>query len=170
LVARQTVAGAKAPGNKPIFSPHRRTGTLAVVAVWGDMAIESTLMKTILLVEDNAVAREGLTVLLRQHGFLIIQAEHGEEALNYLRNGPPPDLILLDMLMPVLDGWHFLGYLKGIEKAASIPIIVTTGTILTREWTRENGCAGFVHKPIELDALLEEIRRCLESARSKEPE
>jgi CheY-like chemotaxis protein len=125
------------------------------------MASETTVGKTILVAEDNAVAREGLTVLLRQRGFLVIQAEHGEEALNYLRHGPPPDLILLDMLMPILDGWHFLEYLRQIDKAQSIPIIVTTATILTREWAIDHGCAGFVHKPIDINELLEEIRRCL---------
>ena len=49
----------------------------------------------------------------------------------------------------------------GDEGLAAIPIIVVTGTILTLEWARSHGCAGFVHKPIEPGALLDEIRRCL---------
>ena len=118
------------------------------------------VVKTLLVVEDDSITREGLALILCREGFAVVMAANGEEALDCLRKNPDTDLILLDMLMPVLDGWHFLKCLKKMKKAA-IPVIVTTGTILTREWARDNGCAGYVRKPIEIDALLEEIRRCL---------
>jgi CheY-like chemotaxis protein len=117
--------------------------------------------RMLLVVEDNAVAREGLAVLLRREGYRVSTVANGEEALAYLRDRPPPALILLDMLMPVLDGWHFLERLRGEVALPDVPVIVTTGTILTREWARTHGCQGFLRKPIELDALLEEVRLCL---------
>jgi two-component system, chemotaxis family, chemotaxis protein CheY len=128
------------------------------------MATEAKAMTTILVVEDDAVTREGLAVLLCREGFAVATAANGQEALDYLRQNPAPDLILLDMLMPVLDGWHFLERVKRTKPAAAVPIVITTATILTRAWANDHGCAGFVRKPLELDALLEEIRRCLRPA------
>jgi CheY-like chemotaxis protein len=119
--------------------------------------------KTLLVVEDNEVARMGLAAVLRRHGYAVVLAANGQEALHYLAGNPAPDLILLDMLMPVLDGWRFLEQLKQSGRLGTTPIVVTTGTVLTREWAGDHGCAGFVKKPIDVDPLLEEIRRCLEA-------
>jgi CheY-like chemotaxis protein len=66
--------------------------------------------------------------------------------------------------MPVLDGWHFLERLRKPPAATGPPIIVTTGSNLTREWAESHGCAGFVRKPIQETALLAEVRRCLGEA------
>jgi two-component system, chemotaxis family, chemotaxis protein CheY len=116
--------------------------------------------QTIMVVEDNAIAREGLSVILRRHGYNVLGFENGLDALTHLGTGAPPDLILLDMLMPVLDGWHFLQRLRESPQG-SVPIVVTTGTILTREWAAQNGCAGFLKKPIEEDEVVDEINRIL---------
>jgi len=124
------------------------------------MAAAERPAKTIMVVEDNAIAREGLAVILRRHGFNVIAFENGLDALNHMATGTTQDLILLDMLMPVLDGWHFLQHVKGLP-AGSAPVVVTTGTILTREWAAQNGCAGFLRKPIDEDELLDEINRLL---------
>ena len=62
--------------------------------------------------------------------------------------------------MPVLDGWHFLDRLKK-SPHGSVPVVVTTGTILSREWAAAHGCAGFLKKPVEEADLLAEFRRCL---------
>jgi CheY-like chemotaxis protein len=116
--------------------------------------------KTIMVVEDNAIAREGLAVILRRHGYNVIAFENGLDALSHVAKGSKQDLILLDMVMPLLDGWHFLNRLKSLP-VGSTPVVVTTGTILTREWASQNGCAGFLRKPIEEDELLDEINRHL---------
>ncbi len=110
-----------------------------------------------MVVEDNDLSREELALTLRKAGYEVISVHHGREALDYLEVGPSPDLILLDMLMPVLDGWHFL------QKSPhpSAPIIITTSTILTREWATAHGCAGFLRKPISTEELLAEVHRCL---------
>jgi CheY-like chemotaxis protein len=114
---------------------------------------------TILIVEDNELARANLTKILESAGYRTDAAVNGREALDYLESKPSPDLILLDMLLPVLDGWRFLEELQRIKKPTA-PIIVTTGTVLSRKWAEDHGCAGFVRKPIDVEKLLHEIQRC----------
>ena len=125
------------------------------------MQAEAPARKSILVIDDNAVTREGLNVILSNAGYAITVAENGQRGMDLLDAGPAPDLILLDMLMPVLDGWHFLKQIQQDRRFAAVPIVVVTGTILTREWAQSQGCGGFIHKPIEPELLLEEIRRCL---------
>lgn len=122
-----------------------------------------TPAKTLLVVEDDNLARQGLALLLRREGYDVLQAADGKEALALLASGSDPDLILLDMLMPVLDGWHFLRQIHA-EGAPAIPTIVVTSTVLTRQWAEDHGCCGFVKKPIDPQALLGEIRPCLEES------
>jgi two-component system chemotaxis response regulator CheY len=116
---------------------------------------------TILVVEDNPLARQGVTAVLQGAGYQVVQAADGQEALDLLHAGPAPDLILLDMLLPVLDGWLFLERIQREGPHPRPPIVITTGTILTREWAKDKGCAGFVRKPVEPEALLTEVSRCL---------
>src|SRR5262249_5310910 len=117
--------------------------------------------KTILVVEDNPVDREWLTLVLRRAGYDVSVAGHGQHALDHLHARPAPDLILLDMFLPVLDGWHFLDRLHEELPHKSVPVIVATATVLTPEWVQEHHCAGFLRKPIEEDALLQEVARCI---------
>jgi two-component system, chemotaxis family, chemotaxis protein CheY len=111
--------------------------------------------------EDNDAAREWLAILLRGEGYQVVALRNGQEALVYLVANPAPDLVLLDMLMPVLDGWHFLEQLRKGGQAAPAPVVITTATIITREWASSHGCAGCLRKPLEAEAVLEEVRRCL---------
>jgi len=116
--------------------------------------------RTILVVEDNDVSREGLAAVLRRADYRVLVAANGDEALYLLKGGPPPALILLDMLMPVLDGVHFLDRLQ--QAGPHPPVIVTTAVgALSREWAEDHGCAGFLHKPVDTKQLLDEVRRCL---------
>jgi len=75
--------------------------------------------KTVLIVEDNAIAREGMGVVLRRAGYEFVAFPEGKEALDYLGSNPPPDVILLDMMIPHpgLDGWRFLERRKRIPGA-----------------------------------------------------
>jgi CheY-like chemotaxis protein len=116
--------------------------------------------KRILVVEDNAVTREGLAVILAREGYEVNLAANGLEAFRLMRSGPKPDLILLDMLLPLLDGWQFLKQLTW-EVPVPPPVVIMTGTNLTREWAESHGCQGFLRKPIDTEPLLEEVRRCL---------
>ncbi len=116
--------------------------------------------RVILVVEDNDVSREGFANVLRRAGYGVMLAADGREASNLLQSGESPDLVLLDMLMPVLDGWQFLKW-RAARPQPAVPVIITTGTNLSSEWARDHGCQGFLRKPIETAALLEEVGRCL---------
>jgi CheY-like chemotaxis protein len=116
-----------------------------------------------LVVEDNRLVREGIAELLRRRGFDVTMAENGEKALLNLRKEPPPAVIILDMLMPVLDGWHFLAEMRNLKLNPSPWIIVTTGSpAIDRTWAADHGCGGFLRKPVEEKRLAEEIKRCLD--------
>ena len=117
--------------------------------------------KTLLVVEDYQDTREMLAFMLRRAGYAVETAENGAQALDRLRAGPRPDLVLLDMLLPILDGWHLLSQIQRDPVLSGVPVVVTTGTILTREWAVQSGCAGFVKKPVEYEELLAEVGRCL---------
>jgi CheY-like chemotaxis protein len=114
---------------------------------------------TILIVEDDRDTRLAVAFALEQAGYRVEEAADGQAALGALRSGSPPGLILLDMMLPVLDGWHFLQRLRA--GGALPPILVTTATTLTRGWAEDHGCAGFLRKPVEAEDLLAEVRRCL---------
>jgi CheY-like chemotaxis protein len=116
--------------------------------------------KTVLVIEDNTIAREGLVVVLRRHGHDAMTATDGGAALQLLADGVVPDLILLDMLLPVMDGWRFLDRIRA-GRHGSIPVIVITGVGLSREWADAHGCAGFLKKPFDEVDLLAEVRHAL---------
>ena len=118
--------------------------------------------KLLLVIEDNSIDREWFNLVLRRAGYEVAVAGHGEQALDYLLAGMAPDLILLDMLLPVLDGWHLLELLKKEERLQGITILVTSAaSTITREWAAAHGCAGILRKPIDEESLLSETRRCL---------
>lgn len=117
--------------------------------------------RSLLVVEDEEITREGLAYILRREGYQVTVAADGQAALDVLRAGPAPDLIILDMLLPVLDGWVFLKLLAREERLSGVPILVATATTLNREWAEAHGCAGFIRKPFTTADLLEEVRRCL---------
>ena len=114
--------------------------------------------KTLLIVENDAITREALADRLHQAGYKVLWAVNGAEALAFLRN-VRPDLILLDTLMPDLDERHFVQQVK-TKKLPTIPIIDITTTIDTCQWIVDRGS---IHKPFDLDAVLQAVQRCLET-------
>jgi CheY-like chemotaxis protein len=122
---------------------------------------------TVLIVEDDFFSRHGLTRLLEGAGYGVVATADGKQALQVLHSGKVPDLILLDMLLPILDGWHFLDQFRADAKWSTVPIIVMTGIVLGPEWAQAHGCAGFLKKPIDEGSLFAEIDRCLLSVASE---
>jgi CheY-like chemotaxis protein len=122
--------------------------------------------KTILVVEDDPLTREALGTLLGGAGFKTRAAADGAEALESLRRGPLPDLILLDLLMPVMDGWHFRREQQHDPALAAIPVVVCSGTGDADLHAAALGAAGFIDKPLDPDQLLEKIRAVLGLARA----
>ena len=125
------------------------------------MSSDTPAGETLLLVEDNEVVGEGLTVVLRRAGYAVALAGNGQEALSALRGGVRPDLILLDMLVPVVDGWRFLEQRRREPALAAIPVVLLTGLgVASPEWAISLGAAGLLRKPVATEELLREVRRC----------
>jgi CheY-like chemotaxis protein len=115
-------------------------------------------MPKILLVEDNETNRDMLSRRLMRKGYDVVMAEDGEQAVR-MAASENPDLILMDMSLPVLDGWEATRRVKSAEGTRSIPIIALTAHAMAgdRERALEAGCDDYDTKPIELPRLLDKI-------------
>src|SRR4051794_32442195 len=82
----------------------------------------------VLLVEDDADLRETTAMLLECEGYQVCAVENGREALNQLLDGPLPSVILLDMLMPVMNGWEFRAHQQRDPRLAAVPVVVVTAS------------------------------------------
>jgi len=98
--------------------------------------------------------------VLEDAGYCICAAEHGRAALDLLSAGLAPALILLDLLMPVMDGWSFVAELKKDPVLKSIPVVVTTQAG-KRVLSSAPVSAGYLDKPISQERLLQTVARCL---------
>jgi CheY-like chemotaxis protein len=116
--------------------------------------------RTVLIVEDNAIEREGVAAVLRQEGYDAVVAGNGKEALERLRSKPIPDVMLLDMMMSEVDGWQLLKMLRSHPELLAIPVIIMTGLgIANLEWARSLGAAGLVRKPMDGEQLKDALAR-----------
>ena len=115
-------------------------------------------MTRILLVEDNEMNRDMLSRRLMKKGFDVVIAVDGQEGLN-MTHSERPDLILLDMSLPVMDGWTVAASLKGNSTTVSIPIIALTAHAMAgdREKALDAGCDDYDTKPVEFKRLLGKI-------------
>jgi CheY-like chemotaxis protein len=114
---------------------------------------------SILIVEDDADLREALSQVLRDEGYEVLGAAHGREALDRLRGGRRPCLILLDLTMPVMNGWQFRAEQRDDPELASIPVIVlSAGQDLSAQMP-VLGLREYIRKPIRLESLLESVAR-----------
>ena len=122
------------------------------------------MMVKILIVEDNPKNRDMLSRRLIKRGYEIVMAEDGQEGID-MTMSEMPDLILLDMSLPVIDGWEVAKHLKGDDATKHIPIIALTAHAMAgdREKTLEAGCDEYDTKPIRLPELLEKMKTLLNS-------
>ena len=120
-------------------------------------------MAKILLVEDNEMNRDMLSRRLVRSGYEVVMAVQGEEGVA-LAGTASPDLVLMDMSLPVLDGWEATRRLKNDPATREIPIIALTAHAMTgdREKAREAGCDDFDTKPVEYKRLLSKIEGLLQ--------
>ncbi|MFO0879618.1 MAG: response regulator [Gemmataceae bacterium] len=108
--------------------------------------------------DDDAFGRKALASILEANQFRVVQAADGHEALAWLAEGVRPDLIILDLIMPGLDGWAFLRRFKSKIGPEAIPIIVVSACD-THPRTRSHRCVvGSFQKPLRVQELLELIR------------
>jgi two-component system, cell cycle response regulator DivK len=119
-------------------------------------------MATILLVEDNEMNRDMLSRRLERRGYEIVIAVDGQEGLTAART-QRPDLILMDMSLPVIDGWEATRRLKAEPQTRTIPVIGLTAHSMAgdREKVLAAGCDDYDTKPVELPRLLQKIEALL---------
>lgn len=122
-------------------------------------------MPTLLIVEDNEMNRDMLSRRLQRRGYDVILASDGAAGLASARDNNP-DLVLMDMSLPVIDGWEATRQLKAEEVTRKIPVIALTAHAMSGDRQRavEAGCDDFDTKPIELARLLEKIEHWLGQA------
>jgi CheY-like chemotaxis protein len=113
----------------------------------------------ILIVDDDADIREALTELLTAEGYQVVAVANGQSALDQLQAGPRPTVIILDLMMPVMNGWDFRLQQQQDPALSAIPVIILTATDLITDTVRAQfGDARFLTKPVDLDALLALVR------------
>ncbi|WP_372632961.1 response regulator [Cohnella sp.] len=119
-------------------------------------------MHTILLVEDNELNRDMLSRRLVRKGFRVLTAEDGREGVE-LASSALPDLVLMDMSLPVLDGWEATRMLKSDPRTRSVPVIALTAHAMSGDEKKayEAGCDDFDTKPVDLPRLLGKIEAAL---------
>ncbi|CAG7633040.1 Polar-differentiation response regulator DivK [Paenibacillus solanacearum] len=122
-------------------------------------------MNKILLVEDNEMNRDMLSRRLMRKGYEVVMAVDGQQGVDMARS-EAPNLILMDLSLPVLDGWDATRQLKQSSETKHIPVIALTAHAMTsdREKALEAGCDDFDTKPIEWNRLLEKMQQFLKES------
>jgi CheY-like chemotaxis protein len=110
----------------------------------------------VLIVEDDADLREMMAQLLTLEGYETATVANGREALEYLHRAAAPDVILLDLMMPVMDGWEFHRQLEADPDLAPVPVIVLSA--LDQGRATNIDAAAFLKKPLDFDRLLDLVR------------
>jgi two-component system cell cycle response regulator DivK len=122
-------------------------------------------MTKVLLVEDNEMNRDMLSRRLIRRGFQVVFAMDGQQGIDLARS-ERPDIILMDMSLPVINGWEATRRLKADDATRSVPVIGLTAHAMSgdREKAIEAGCDDYDTKPVELDRLIGKIERLLGTA------
>jgi CheY-like chemotaxis protein len=114
----------------------------------------------VLIVEDDLDIRDALSQILEEEGYTVVTAANGREALDMLRNGcPPPRLILLDLMMPVMNGWQFRAEQNADPSLRDIPVVIISADTHIRDKAYQLGLREFFRKPIEISNLLQTLER-----------
>jgi CheY-like chemotaxis protein len=122
--------------------------------------------KTVLLVEDNEDNRTVYRTILEHFGYGVIEARNGEDGVRMAREDDP-DLILMDISIPLIDGWEATRILKGDPATAEIPIIALTAHALATDRAKatEVGCDGYLAKPCEPRRVVAEVEKFIGAGR-----
>jgi len=108
----------------------------------------------VLVVEDDADAREAMKSVLELHGYPVVTTADGSEALYRLRNGLKPCLILLDLMMPGMDGFEFIDQKRQDPRISTIPVVIYSGHHDAKSNAERLGAQGYFQKPVEVESLL----------------
>ena len=113
--------------------------------------------RTVLVVDDDPEILDALDMVLGEAGYDVISASNGIVALEYLRRSPAPDVVLLDLFMPLMNGWEFVREARISERTAHVPIIVLTAA--GPHWGYPLPPHRVMHKPIQREHLLRLLRQ-----------
>jgi DNA-binding response OmpR family regulator len=112
--------------------------------------------KMVLLVEDDADIRDIVQDVLEAEGYDVVPASHGRQALQFLndvRNSAPPALVILDLMMPLVDGRHVLEAIRSDESLSGVPVVVMSAMV----HEKPVGAAAFLRKPFSLNTLFDTV-------------
>ena len=126
------------------------------------MKTESS-QQSVVVVEDDPDIREAICEMLEFEGYPVVAFENGKEALERLHESPNPGLIILDLMMPVMNGVQFLRARQSDETLAEIPCFVVSAVGKQKEIIRE-GAQGFLRKPVDAGAILDIVRAHIRNA------
>ncbi len=122
--------------------------------------------RSLLVVEDDADIREALDGLLSMEGFRVAGCSNGREALDWLRASPKPDIILLDLMMPIMDGWQFRVAQKDDPELATIPVLALSADSTAKAAAID--AEAYLKKPVDYDTLIATIDRLLVESEHRE--
>jgi CheY-like chemotaxis protein len=132
------------------------------------MASPPSTAPAILIVEDDAIARAGLDIILTRAGYHPVSVSEGGNAIALVRAGLTPVLILLDMFLPGIDGWKFCKIRQQHPVLAQIPVVIMTGlSTATDEWAAALGAVALLRKPIDVERLVSIVRTWSQSEPSR---
>jgi len=122
----------------------------------------SNTKATIMYVEDNPDNRMLVRRILLSQDYSLLEAKDGRDALNILKK-ERPDLILMDINMPDMDGYSLTAQIKAMPGFERVPILALTANVMRgdKEKTLEAGCDGYIQKPLDIDQLIREVERFL---------
>ena len=123
-------------------------------------ASDANRKRMVLVVDDDYDLREMMRDVLVDEGYAVETASNGQEALDCLRDGNSPEIVVLDLMMPVMDGWHFLDEIKRDPNFADIPVVVMSAS---QEGLRGLGAKEFLSKPLNYHNLVATVERSLKS-------
>jgi CheY-like chemotaxis protein len=113
----------------------------------------------VLIVDDDHDIRATLHEILSDEGYDVASAANGSDALRLLRSGIAPCVILLDLMMPIMDGWQFRAQQLGDPTLAAVPVVVLSADANVEKKSARLSASGCIRKPIDLDALLDVVAR-----------
>ena len=123
------------------------------------MALTNQQCSGVMIVEDDLAIREALTEILEDEGYQVTGAANGQEAIQALRSTTPPCLILLDLMMPVMNGWQFRAEQKQDPALAPVPVVIISADSDLRTKATTLEAADFLQKPIQLTRLLDTVEQ-----------
>jgi DNA-binding response OmpR family regulator len=129
--------------------------------------IEGGTVPTVLVVDDDDNVRQTLAERLETSGYEVLLARDGRDAFEVIARGVNPDVILLDVVMPIMDGWHFLSARLRDPSIVAVPVVLMSGGQEAERQSHKIGVCGFIRKPLDIGDLVDRINACLGRRRTE---